>query len=77
MPDLAALGRFLILIGAIIVLIGGFLLWIGKTPGLGWLGRLPGDIYIERKNFSFYFPLTTGLLLSLILSLILWLLTRR
>jgi len=77
MPDFAALGRFLILIGAVIVLIGGVLLWIGKTPGVGWLGRLPGDIYIERKNFSFYFPLTTGLLISLILSLILWLLTRR
>jgi len=77
MPDFAALGRFLIVIGAVIVLVGGVLLWIGKTPGLGWLGRLPGDIYIERKNFSFYFPLTTGLLISLILSLILWLLTRR
>jgi sensor domain CHASE-containing protein len=77
MSDLSALGRFLILIGAVIVLIGGVLLWIGKTPGLGWLGRLPGDIYIERKNFSFYFPLTTGLIISLILSLILWLLTRR
>jgi hypothetical protein len=77
MQDLAALGRFLIIIGAVILLVGGLLLWIGKTPGLGWLGRLPGDLYIERKNFSFYFPLTTGLLISLILSLILWLLTRR
>jgi hypothetical protein len=77
MPDLAALGRFLILIGAVILLVGGVLLWIAKTPGLGWLGRLPGDIYIERKKFTFYFPLTTGLLISLILSLILWLLTRR
>jgi len=77
MSGLSALGRFLILIGAVIVLIGGVLLWIGKTPGLGWLGHLPGDIYIERKNFSFYFPLTTGLIISLILSLILWLLTRR
>lgn len=77
MSDLSALGRFLIVIGAVILLVGGVLLWFGKTPGLGWLGRLPGDIYIERKNFSFYFPLTTGLIISLILSLILWLLTRR
>ena len=77
MPELSALGRFLILIGAVILLVGGVLLWIAKAPGLGWLGRLPGDIYIERKKFTFYFPLTTGLLISLILSLILWLLTRR
>jgi len=77
MSNLSALGRFLILIGAVLLLVGGVLLWIGKTSGLGWLGRLPGDIYIERKNFSLYFPLTTGLIISLILSLILWLLTRR
>lgn len=77
MPDLSVLGRFLIFVGGVIVLIGAVLLWIGKTPSLGWLGRLPGDIYIERKNFSFYFPVTTGLIISLILSLILWLLSRR
>ncbi|HUK55691.1 MAG TPA: DUF2905 domain-containing protein [Nitrospiria bacterium] len=77
MPDLAALGRFLILIGAVILLVGGVLFWAGKSPGPGWLGRLPGDIYIERKHFTFYFPLATGLLLSLVLSLILWLFNRR
>lgn len=77
MPDLSALGRFLIIVGAAILLIGSVLLWAGKSHGLGWLGRLPGDILIERKNFTFYFPITTGLIVSALLSLILWLLTRR
>ncbi len=77
MPDLTALGRFLIMIGIAILLIGGVLFWAGKSPGLSWLGRLPGDIYIQRKNFSFYFPFTTGLIISLLLSVVLWLLTRR
>ncbi|WP_279384257.1 DUF2905 domain-containing protein [Geotalea toluenoxydans] len=45
----------------------------GKIP---WLGRLPGDIYIKRENFSFYFPLATSILVSLLLSLILWLFRR-
>jgi len=77
MPDLSALGRFLIVIGIVILLVGTVLFWAGKSPGLGWLGRLPGDIYIQRKNFSFYFPFTTGLIISLLLSLVLWLLARR
>jgi len=45
----------------------------GKVP---WLGRLPGDIYIRKENFTFYFPLATGILLSVIISLILWLLRK-
>ena len=77
MSDLSALGRFLIMIGVVILLIGAVLFWAGKSPGLSGLGRLPGDIYIHRKNFSFYFPITTGLILSLLLSVVLWLLTRR
>lgn len=77
MQDLGAIGRLLIFVGAVIILVGGILIWIGRSPGPGGLGRLPGDILIERKNFSVYFPITTGLILSVILSLILWLLTRR
>ncbi|MBI3611051.1 MAG: DUF2905 domain-containing protein [Nitrospirae bacterium] len=77
MLDLTTLGRLLIFIGVVNLLIGSVLLWAGKSPGLGWLGRLPGDIYIERKNFNFYFPITTGLIISVLLSLIVWLLTRR
>jgi Protein of unknown function (DUF2905) len=66
------MSRTLIFIGMICVAAG--LLWpfIGK---LG-LGRLPGDIYIERPNYSFYFPIVTSLVISIILSVILWLVNR-
>ena len=66
------MSRFLIGLGLAILLLG--LLWPVLTR-LG-LGRLPGDILIRREGFTFYFPLTTGLLLSLVLSLILWLIRR-
>ncbi|WP_454617249.1 DUF2905 domain-containing protein [Bradyrhizobium cenepequi] len=64
--------RTLIILGLILLAAG--LLWpvIGK---LG-LGRLPGDIYVERSNYSFYFPLMTSLLLSVVVSVILWLANR-
>jgi len=65
------MSRFLIIIGLVIA--AGFLWpWIAR---LG-LGRLPGDIYIHRDNFTFYAPITTGILVSLALSLIVWLLSR-
>jgi Protein of unknown function (DUF2905) len=67
MPDL---GKFLVIAGLLIAAVGA-LLWSGF--GKGWLGRLPGDIHYTRDNFSFHFPIVTCLLLSLILSLILWL----
>ncbi len=65
-----SLGWALFALGLIIAAIG--LLWI-LVPSIPWLGRLPGDIRIERENSRFYFPLVTCLLLSLLLSLILWL----
>jgi hypothetical protein len=68
------LGRGLILLGALLIVIGGLFVFAGKIP---WLGRLPGDIVIERKDFSLYFPLVTGLILSLILSLLVWFFSRR
>ena len=67
MPDL---GKLLVIIGLLIATIGA-LLWTGL--GRGWLGRLPGDIHYKSDNFSFHFPLVTCLLISVILSLILWL----
>jgi uncharacterized protein HemY len=68
------LGKLLILCGGILVIVGTLLLLVGKTP---WLGRLPGDIYIQRPHFSFFFPLTTSLLISAILTLVLYFLSRR
>lgn len=66
------MSRTLIILGLVIVLIGVLWPWISR---LG-LGRLPGDILIERENFSLYAPITTGLLIGLALSLLLWLVNR-
>lgn len=76
MPDLGGLGRLLVLVGLAFVVLGG-LLWGLHTllPGLH-LGRLPGDIRIHRDGFTFYLPLTTMILLSLVLSAVLWLIHR-
>jgi hypothetical protein len=70
---LSDLARFLIVIGVILVVAGLALLLVPKIPGLG---RLPGDIVIKREHFSFYFPLGTCILVSIILSLIFWLFRR-
>ena len=67
------LGKFLVVIGAIIVVIGAAL-WSGI--GKGWLGRLPGDIHYSGDKFSFHFPIVTCLLLSAIVTLVLWLMRR-
>jgi hypothetical protein len=64
------LGRSLIILGLVIAAIGAVLTLSGKLP---WLGRLPGDITIKREGFSFHFPLTTCILLSALLSFVLWL----
>lgn len=68
------MGRMLILTGILLAALGGLLVLAGKVPGLGepggWFGRLPGDLYIKRDNFTFYAPLTTGLIVSVILSLL-------
>jgi hypothetical protein len=75
MPNsLNAFGRLLIIAGLLLIIIGIFLKWGGKIP---WLGRLPGDILIRRGNFTFYFPLATCIIVSIILSLIFALFSRR
>jgi hypothetical protein len=66
------MGRWLILFGILLVVLGIAWPWLAK---LG-LGRLPGDFYIEREGFSFYFPLATSLIVSVLLSLLLWFLRR-
>jgi len=63
------LGKSLIILGCIIAAAGVLLMFSGKLP---WLGRLPGDIYVKKENFSLFFPITTCILISLIISLILW-----
>ena len=66
------MGRWLIIAGVLLVVLG--LAWPLVTK-LG-LGRLPGDIHIERDGFSFYFPIVTGLVLSVVVSLVLWFLRK-
>lgn len=73
MNGLGDIGRFIIIAGLLLVGLGLLLLFAEKIP---YIGRLPGDIIIRKKNFTFYFPLMTGLLLSLILSLILYIIGR-
>jgi hypothetical protein len=74
---LSSFGKLLLGLGGLLLLIGALLVFAGRLPSIGVLGRLPGDIFIKRDNFSFYFPLTTSLLISIILSLMLWLIFRR
>ena len=74
MSPLSYLGKLLILLGFFLALIGVLVLVAGKIP---WLGKLPGDIFIQKKNFSFYFPLTTSIILSIILTLLLYFITRK
>ena len=62
------IGKYIIIIGVIVIVVG--VLYYLAGDKLHWLGRLPGDIRIERDNFKFYFPITTMILISLILTLI-------
>ena len=73
-PELQPLGRLLIVLGAVLMSVG-IILMIG--PKIPWLGRLPGDILVQRPGISFYFPITTSILLSLLLSLVMWLFGKR
>jgi Protein of unknown function (DUF2905) len=71
---MADMGRMLIMLGVALVVIGGVILLIGRT-GLP-IGRLPGDILYRGRNTTFYFPLATSILLSIVLSIVLFLLRR-
>jgi hypothetical protein len=64
------LGKYLVIMGLLIAVVG-VLLWSGVARG--WLGRLPGDINYSKGNFSFHFPLVTCLIVSVVLTLLLWL----
>lgn len=73
MTELGSLAKMLIFFGILLIVIGGVILLANKIPGIG---RLPGDIYIQKQNFSFYFPITTCIIISIILSIIFWLFKR-
>ena len=70
---MGGIGRILIYFGLLLVVLGVIFSLIGKIP---WLGHLPGDITIERERFTFYFPLATCLIISVILTLVLYLFRR-
>jgi hypothetical protein len=65
------LGKGLVILGAVLLIIGLLLVFANKVP---FFGKLPGDILIKRGNFTFYFPLTTGIIVSILVSLVLFLL---
>jgi len=68
------IGKILVGFGLLIALAGVVLVLVGRVP---WIGRLPGDIHIQRGNFIVYFPLATSLLLSVVLTLLLYVVGRR
>jgi len=70
---MAGLGKTLIYLGIVIVIAG---VLVSVSDRLPWLGHLPGDIHIERERFSFHFPLTTCIVVSIVISLVAYLLKR-
>jgi len=75
---LTDLGKILVGFGVVMIVLGGILLLAGNLSGkVPWIGRLPGDIYIERGTWRFYFPLATSVIISIVLTLLLSLFGRR
>lgn len=74
MDGFGSLGKMLMVLGAVMLVFGAILAFAAKIPGIG---RLPGDILIKRGNFTFYFPLATSIVLSVLLTLLLALFSRR
>jgi polyferredoxin len=73
-PNFQLLAKFIILIGFILVVVGAVLYFF---KGIPFLGKLPGDIHIEKKNFSFHFPIMTCILLSVAISLLIYLISKK
>jgi hypothetical protein len=74
MEDFSGIGKIVVVIGLVIVVIGLLLIFFNKIP---FIGKLPGDIVIKKENFTFYFPIVTSIVLSIILSLIFYFLRRK
>ncbi len=70
------IGKFLVILGVVIAIFGGLLL-LFRNSGIPFLGKLPGDIFIQKKNFTFYFPVATSIILSIILSLIFYFFSKK
>ncbi|MDO6388957.1 DUF2905 domain-containing protein [Pontibacter sp. BT731] len=68
------IGKYIVIIGIVVVAIG-VIVWLAGDK-LGWFGHLPGDIRVERENFKFYMPITSMILVSILLSLLLWVFRR-
>jgi len=71
---LIVLGLGIAVLGIIVSLLGK---WPGEGTGLGWLGKLPGDLFIKRDNFTFYFPLSTSIIISIVGSVLLYFFLKR
>jgi hypothetical protein len=70
----AEFGKILIFIGLLLAILGFVFIFGNKIP---FIGRLPGDIAVERRNYSFYFPVTTCIIISVVISFILWLFNKK
>ncbi|HAX62099.1 MAG TPA: DUF2905 domain-containing protein [Elusimicrobia bacterium] len=68
------LGKILIVVGILLILLGIIFIFGIKIP---YLGKLPGDIFIKKENLAFYFPFTTSIIISILISIILWLITKK
>ncbi len=74
MENISGLGKIIFIAGIIIAIIGLIIMFFNKIP---FIGKMPGDIIIKKENFTFYFPIVTSILLSIILSLIFYFLRRK
>lgn len=73
MSEVTAIGKVLIVFGIILVILGVVLLFLNRIP---FIGKLPGDIFIRKGNFTFYFPIVTSIVASIVLTLIFFLISR-
>ena len=79
MPELGGIGKLLVVVGVALAAVGGLITLLDKLPGtgsgFGWLGKLPGDFLVKRDHVTFYFPLATSLLISIVFSAVLYLMS--
>ncbi|MCW5603739.1 MAG: DUF2905 domain-containing protein [Burkholderiales bacterium] len=65
--------RFLIITGIVLLIVGLTWPWLAQSGLWRWIGRLPGDLHIQRENFSFHFPLMTSIIISIVITVLIWL----